>query len=295
MLINRKCFMIVFSFLSLVFSSYPVVILVHGTFSNKKWCSPGGGFYEVLSAEAALQGDIVVPFAWSGKLSHKFRMRAAKSLVKLIQSYPRGEKIILIGHSHGGNIINLASHLLYDPVEATMESCWHGGGIEGVIDFVNTLINTYPNSDSSVDTSKAVSLKENYYIDKAYLIATPVLDKSTYVPCMKSIHTVLNLYSEGDGVQTVLGFYKRKYNSRDNLINVQIKIEGKGLWGNGDPKHRDMHDPLVAKKLLSMSDLFSAVAGDDIVATLKKDGSLVVAERVVKSKELVREAVILSS
>lgn len=99
-----------------------VVILVHGSLAiDEEWCRPGGEFYETLEKEATTLGHKLVPFAWSGKLNLKARRQGAEALAKIILSYPQSETIILIGHSHGGNVINLASQLLNDPMEKLMK------------------------------------------------------------------------------------------------------------------------------------------------------------------------------
>ena len=90
-----------------------VVILVHGTFAlHANWCSPGGDFYEELEKQAREINQKIVPFLWSGALGSSAKIRAGHALSKLILSYPDNEEIILIGHSHGGNVINVASQLL---------------------------------------------------------------------------------------------------------------------------------------------------------------------------------------
>jgi hypothetical protein len=93
--------------------SKAVVILVHGSFArSSKWWQPGGSFFQELESDVASYHDRIVPFAWSGALGHTAKIRAATFLAKLILSYSPGERIILVGHSHGGNVINLASHLV---------------------------------------------------------------------------------------------------------------------------------------------------------------------------------------
>ena len=93
---------------------HPVVIIVHGTYAiTSTWCRPGGAFFDELEKQAEKEGEVVVPFSWSGKNSHKARIRGAESLAKLLLSYPKKEKITILGHSHGGNIINLVSQMIH--------------------------------------------------------------------------------------------------------------------------------------------------------------------------------------
>lgn len=240
-------------FLFLPLKIYPVVILVHGTFAhNAKWYKPSGDFYKVLENSAAEKGETLVPFMWSGKLSHKARMAGAEALVKLITSYPEDEKVVLIGHSHGGNVISLASHLLYDPVAAIMDLYWQEGGPKGIESFVETIVQQHLGFSRSTRTTK-----KEYMIDKVFLLATPVLKKEYYSPCMEVINNVYNLYSLGDYVQSALGFCSRKYQVQDRVTNVQVKIKGSGLFGGDDPTHERMHDVAIAGKLLSLTTAMS--------------------------------------
>ena len=90
-----------------------IVILVHGTFaSDQEWYRPGHPFFDDLEAEAFRMNQFLIPFAWTGGILDYNRNQASESLVKVIESYPKQEKVIAIGHSHGGNIINLASQKL---------------------------------------------------------------------------------------------------------------------------------------------------------------------------------------
>ena len=93
-----------------------IIILVHGTFAvSAEWSRPGGEFYENFDYHAKRLNQKLIPFAWSGKLSDAARVQGGRALAKVVLSYPPHEKIIIIGHSHGGNVINLASQILSDP------------------------------------------------------------------------------------------------------------------------------------------------------------------------------------
>jgi hypothetical protein len=98
-----------------------VIILVHGSFAAQmSWHQPGGRFYQELEKIAQKQNQPLVSFAWSGIPTEIDIVKGAENLAKLILSYPIDEKITLIGHSHGGNVINFASQLLFDPIEDLM-------------------------------------------------------------------------------------------------------------------------------------------------------------------------------
>jgi hypothetical protein len=90
----------------------PVYILVHGTWTAQDigWHTAETPFYTTLkqhNPEAR-----VISFAWSGNNTHQARIDAGKNLANLIESYPEGTPIILIAHSHGGNVCFLASREL---------------------------------------------------------------------------------------------------------------------------------------------------------------------------------------
>lgn len=93
--------------------SNPVYILIHGTWSTEStWSMPEGDFFEELVKSAAKSNAMVIPYNWSGKLSHASRLQAAKGLVQVIQSYPEDTVIYVVGHSHGGNVALLASQIM---------------------------------------------------------------------------------------------------------------------------------------------------------------------------------------
>ncbi len=112
-------------FLILIFqnNAKSAVILVHGSFATfSEWCTPKGDFYKELEKSAKLFNQKLISFSWSGKPTNIEIIKGAHSLSKVILSYPENEEIILIGHSHGGNVINFASQLLFDPIEDMMEN-----------------------------------------------------------------------------------------------------------------------------------------------------------------------------
>ena len=90
-----------------------VFILIHGTWgADSSWYMPQGDFFDVLENVVSAKNSSVVSFRWSGGCGHVARVKAAESLVKLIQSYDSSTIIYIIGHSHGGNVATLASQLL---------------------------------------------------------------------------------------------------------------------------------------------------------------------------------------
>ncbi len=92
-----------------------IVIVVPGTWSTQEtWHTPGGDFFDALEQRAHKCGYAVVPHLWSGKLEYESRVRAAKGLVRLIESYPAETEFFVVAHSHGVNVVNHASQLLHE-------------------------------------------------------------------------------------------------------------------------------------------------------------------------------------
>lgn len=90
-----------------------VFIIIHGTWSaNSDWYAPGGDFFDTLE-KSTPNDTAIVPFRWNGNNNHFERIKAAHSLVKLIQTYDQATTYVyIIAHSHGGNIATLASQIL---------------------------------------------------------------------------------------------------------------------------------------------------------------------------------------
>ena len=81
-------------------------ILVHGTWAKQAtWIEASSPFSQKLLA--ASQNSQVIPFRWSGSNSEKARRTAGLALAdkieKLASSRPHTE-IVIVGHSHGGNV-----------------------------------------------------------------------------------------------------------------------------------------------------------------------------------------------
>ncbi|MFL2869505.1 MAG: esterase/lipase family protein [Pirellulaceae bacterium] len=84
------------------------LFLVHGTYAgNEKWTQELEEKVTFASeAVRGLGGDVIVhPFVWSAKNTHESRMKAARNLaVEMERHTKRGEHILIVGHSHGGNV-----------------------------------------------------------------------------------------------------------------------------------------------------------------------------------------------
>jgi Alpha/beta hydrolase family len=85
------------------------VILVHGTFSRgAAWCKEGSTFRTYLRRQLGAE-SVIEAFEWSGWNLSGSRLLAAKALAHhILEGAQRGHQHILIGHSHGGNVIRYA-------------------------------------------------------------------------------------------------------------------------------------------------------------------------------------------
>ncbi|WP_426062044.1 esterase/lipase family protein [Hymenobacter sp. B1770] len=87
------------------------VTLVHGTFAeNAEWIQPASDFAQQLAGH--LQHEAVISaFNWSGENLHSARLdggaHLAEHLRRMHHQYPTAEQVV-IGHSHGGNVIMYA-------------------------------------------------------------------------------------------------------------------------------------------------------------------------------------------
>ncbi|KKQ32376.1 MAG: hypothetical protein US49_C0009G0013 [candidate division TM6 bacterium GW2011_GWF2_37_49] len=257
---NKKAIYLILLFaFSSVNLSNAVVIIVHGAFSSSSsWHSTEGAFFKNLEKTANLMDQTLVTFNWSGSPTKNEIKKAGKMLAKLISSYPKNEHITLIGHSHGGNVINIASQNLLDI------------GAE-ILDNVSTI--TEENLEKEMFNTCDMPINENhefvgldltttsrnikssqqspktYKIDCVYQLGTPI-DKKQYAPQMKVIKHIFNFYSRGDGVQKIAGFYKQHYPSHERITNIELKITDLKKKKNYKPSHHGIHHPAVASWLL---------------------------------------------
>lgn len=175
-----------------------VFILIHGTWgADGSWYVPEGDFFQALEATVCDKKSVVVPFRWSGGCGHESRLKAAQSLIKLIKTYDENTSIFIIAHSHGGNVVTLASHFL------------------------------------------AQEEDNKHTIRALFTLGTPIM--SNYLPNMKIIQYVYNLFSFEDLIQTVLGLSIREFPEHKRIANLRIIVNGK------EPDHTGLHHPLIGK------------------------------------------------
>lgn len=248
------------------FTLYPVVIVVHGSFgATLDWWKPGGDFFTPLELEAERLGHLVVPFCWSGEPTQSQINAAASVLAKLIMSYPAGAPIILVGHSHGGNVINRASQLLYNPLleilaQATskplaeMLASAHAQLLANPISHQKPISIPIPQLEfNELDVCPTFRRNKGYLIDKIYLLGTPICTER-YYPEMKIVGALVNLFSEGDLIQPVLGMYRRRLPSQPRVANVSVIFKSYQKNSMLKPGHSALHDPVVGQWLLHIPD-----------------------------------------
>ncbi len=99
-------------------------LLVHGTFArNQAWWQPGGDFHNY--ALANVLPDLYAAadrFEWSGGYSDAARMLGAQDLQAWASNHSATNPLV-IGHSHGANVVFLATQMGVSMREAVLLSC----------------------------------------------------------------------------------------------------------------------------------------------------------------------------
>jgi hypothetical protein len=252
----------------------PVIILVHGSFAcNESWWQAHGSFYQELAKQAASVQEKLITHSWLGIPTDVHIIEAGKDLARIIIDLPPSEPVVLIGHSHGGNIINVASKILYDPkvvsappkpsslLAEILHECATNSSLlkeklvndqlTQAIDEPRIEIMQLKNAQiSSGSIKNLVSKKEilkakEFQIDSVYLLGTPV-DQINFAPCMHTIRHLYNFYSSGDQVQTVFGLFGRTYAHHERIANIHVTIDNK------QPSHQELHHDLIARWILDI-------------------------------------------
>ena len=272
-----------------------VVILVPGTFAtNATWWQPGGDFFQSLERHAQQHNHYHVPFYWSCSLGIYARLQAAEILAKLILSYQDQGNIVVVGHSHGGNVVNLASQMIHlakiGPILTAAEPSTSLLDVLSPFSLFRTLDTEITKNDTEEEecailfnqivTRLATSLQpttrnfnnntdeeEKYLIDEVYLLGTPV-DANTYAPNMHTISMVYNLHSKGDMVQPVLGLYDECFQGKKRIVNLQVFLEAEVIY---EPNHAQLHDPMIARFLLAIPKLVESKRDKE---EMEHDGSI---------------------
>lgn len=265
------------------------IILLHGSFgASSPWYQEGGDFYQAIQ-QAALEkfgndNFVITPFKWSGYLGCMPRVEAATRLVKHLLESPN--KIYTIGHSHGGNVINIASQILEllqssTTLEDRLQKIrnlaqvlfnkgkeefdkWNAStrnpdieieeeNFDQVLEILTTTVTNLISFLEKKNITKNLlfaSGKQTTLIEECYLLATPV-DSSEVLPSNLIIKQCFNLYSKSDCVQTVFGLYGKKYNLDRSLItNISVvvkEISSEAKPTYTYPTHTDLHMPYIGK------------------------------------------------
>lgn len=90
-------------------------IYVHGTWADSAGMKNG----EMMPFIEKSFGESVKMFNWNGFDNHSARQYAAENLANTINnhSFSEGERLNLVGHSHGGNVAILASQLIHKKID----------------------------------------------------------------------------------------------------------------------------------------------------------------------------------
>lgn len=93
-------------------------VLLHGTFSQNStdYYMPGSVTFESTKryakslASRLKAATCLISFQWSGLNKHGSRVEAGKALANILDTHFADFQIVTIAHSHGGNVVNVASN-----------------------------------------------------------------------------------------------------------------------------------------------------------------------------------------
>lgn len=207
-------------------SKNPVIlILIHGTFSSadqfldkiilNKDVIPENFFTE--SVYNGIQ-PVKLSYNWTGKNSDEARIQGGKVLGQGLNDIMQqctqagvAPKIILIGHSHGGNVIAVASNIVTKPIDCAV--------------MLATPVLRY-------------DLKKKSYTEN-----------DLYLPRLRFIKQLFLFYSSVDFVQTTGALteeFKRRYGPLPgiDLYNVHLLLNGQ------EPSHTALYTQLIEDHIL---------------------------------------------
>ncbi len=225
---SKNFFFSLFCLFCLCFQVNATIIIVHGFYSVKgKWFKPGGYFFEGVRKGA---GDAdIIPFLWNGGPTGLSRLEAAKKLIDVIWK-KRDKSITLIGHSHGGNVINLAGLLIQMAQEDISSS-----NIRSEIDSISEQM-LYLSSRESLYTELYYYLGNAYkaLLNGAFLLGHPIKAFKKHVRCIdKRVRRIVPAGRNKKGS-------KRLYNVR---LREAVKSVRQKIMSNSKEKHKKM--PLI--------------------------------------------------
>jgi len=214
----------------------PLVVLIHGSKGRLgTWYKPGGSFYKELATHTVGVGlGEIMPFAWSGRSgppesrfeSVREHVRAAEDLVEKILEKTRGRsrKLVFIGHSNGGVISMLVSHMLYNPKVQGKNSPELFRKLTESESKVRVLLECRNVIQEAVEyqQSRWTSEDKPFEITELFTMGTPI-DTALYTINPAVIKSLFVLFSAGDSVQRFFG--KRHYPKSANVLNIRVCFE----------------------------------------------------------------------
>jgi len=207
-------------------------------------------------------------------------------LANLILSYPRNERVTIIAHSFAGNIVSRASTHLFvmleklcaplssRPIREILEKAYQelkerppvtaasfvmplpGQQLHGGLDNTVTLRQLSNIQEAVTKFIASGGYSKKNIIDRAIYLGTPV-DEERFPPRMDVIGSLINLYSAGDRVQPVIGFYQRAYKDHAHIANVQVLVKQKGVSLPVNPSHGGVHAPIIGRWLLLLPEVLA--------------------------------------
>lgn len=268
-------------FLSFLNQLNCVVILVHGPYeSHSSWCNPGGNFYKELENSSKSLNQNLIPFSWSGLPTDEQIIKGAESLAKVILSYPNNEKIIIIGHSHGGNVINFATQLIFAPkndpsctttdenniptdVSILISQAYKNpkkgiplekiqlvrNALENVLKWreEHDLKNSTENTTTQTQAQPTSNFKK-YLIEKVCLIS-PAVDMEKFSPQMNIIKNVYSYYSTSNPTITLFD-HEKLYPKQERIVNFKVQFLNCESFTLYNPTPIEMLNPIIARWIL---------------------------------------------
>lgn len=268
-------------FLSFLNQLSCVVILVHGPYeSHSSWCNPGGNFYKELENSAKSLNQNLIPFSWSGLPTDEQIIKGAESLARVILSYPSNEKIIIIGHGHGSNVINFATQLIFDPKHDTSYTTTDENNVPTDVSIL--ISQAYKNTQKGIVSEKTQLVKnalenvikwreehdlknstenttiqpqaqqisniKKYLIEKVCLIS-PAVDMEKFSPQMNIIKNVYGYYSTSNPTITIFG-HEKLYPKQDRIVNFKVQFLNCESFTLYSPTPIEMLNPIIARWIL---------------------------------------------
>lgn len=243
-------------------SPEPLIVIIHGSKAKfELWYKRKGAFREEIARQSErLHLGEVVSYSWSGKSgppegrfsSVKIHVDAAEQLVEKILDYfkvhgPR--PLYLIGHSNGGVISMLVSHMLYNLKRSRKHiDFFEALSPEDASDTLMLHCRTFIEQAIKRQQDRWSAQDLPFVIERLVMMATPI-DLKLYTANMAVVKQVNVLFSLGDGIQRLFG--KRRYPKGPNVLNFRVAMKTRG-GGNFYPLHTQMRWPIVAQYLLDL-------------------------------------------